>query len=95
MADFDGARVDAEGNYNSQQPDLALQTFQTARRKNVQKLRSLTEEQLRREGTLEGVGRITLRRLAEIMREHDEGHIEDLRVLGQRLERHRQTQQVT
>jgi len=89
LADFNGARVAAEGNYNSQQPDLALQTFQTARRENVQKLRSLTEEQLRREGILEGVGRITLRRLAEMMREHDEGHIEDLRILRQRLERHR------
>jgi len=95
LADFDGARIAAEGNYNSQQPDLALQTFQTARRENVQKLRSLTEGQLEREGTLEGVGRITLRRLAEMMREHDEGHLEDLRVLRQRLERRGQTQQVT
>jgi hypothetical protein len=89
LADFDGARVAAAGNYNSQQPDLALQTFQTARRENIEKLRSLTEEQLKREGRLEGVGRITLRRLAEMMREHDEGHIEDLRVLRQRLERQR------
>jgi len=95
LADFDGARIATEGNYNSQQPDLALRTFQTARRENVQKLRSLTEEQLEREGTLEGVGRITLRRLAEMMREHDEGHLEDLRVLRQRLERRGQTQQVT
>lgn len=89
LADFNGTRVAAEGNYNSQQPDLALQTFQTARRENVQKLRSLTGEQRRREGILQGVGRITLRRLAEMMREHDEGHIEDLRVLRQRLERSR------
>ena len=87
LADFDGARVAAVSNYQSEQPDLALQTFQTARRDNVQKLRSLTEGQLKREGTLEGVGRITLRRLAEMMREHDEGHIVDLRVLRQRLER--------
>ena len=89
LADFDGARVAAEGNYNSQQPDLALETFQTARRENLEKLSSLTEEQLAREATLEGVGRITLRRLAEMMREHDEGHLEDLRVLRQRIERQR------
>jgi hypothetical protein len=38
---------------------------------------------------LEGVGRITLIELAEKMLEHDEGHIEDLRVLQQRLERRR------
>jgi DinB family protein len=87
LADFDGARVAAEGNYNSQEPDFALHTFQMARKENVLKLRSSTEEQLKREGTLEGVGRITLQRLAEMMREHDEGHLEDLRVLRQRLER--------
>jgi len=90
LADFDGARVAAESNYHNQQADLALQTFKKARRENVRTLRSLTEEQLERAGTLEGVGKITLRRLAEMMREHDEGHIEDLRVLWQRLQRRRE-----
>jgi len=89
LVDFDGARVAAEGNYHNQQPSLTLQTVQTARRDNVLTLRSLTEEQLAREGTLEGVGRITLRGLAVMMREHDEGHIEELRVLRQRIERQR------
>jgi hypothetical protein len=87
LADFDGARVAAESNYNREQPGLAFQAFVLTRKENVQKLRSSTEEQLRREGTLEGVGKITLKRLAEMMREHDEGHIEDLRVLRQRLEK--------
>ena len=85
LADFDGARVAAEGNYNNQQPDVALRAFQTARQENVENLRSLSEEQLGREAILEGVGRITLRRLAEMMREHDEGHLEDVRVLRQQL----------
>src|SRR6185295_5437624 len=85
LADFDGARVAAESNYNNEQPGFALQAFQTARRENVEVLRALTEGQLNREGTLAGVGTITLRRLAELMREHDEGHLEDLRVLNQRL----------
>lgn len=89
LADFDGARVAAESNYNSEQADLALQAFETARRENVEILSSLTAEQLKREGTLEGVGRITLKQLAEMMCEHDEGHIEDLRVSRQRLERRR------
>jgi hypothetical protein len=87
LADFDGARVAAESNYNSEQADLALQTFARARRENVRTLRSLSEEQLKREGKLAGVGNITLKRLAEMMREHDEGHLEDLRGLRQRLER--------
>jgi len=95
LADFDGTRVAAEGSYNSQQPDLALQTFQMVRRENVQKLRGLAGEQRDRKATLEGVGRITLRRLAEMMREHDEGHIEDLRVLRQRLERVREQHRIS
>jgi len=86
LPDFDGARVAAESNYNREQPDLALQAFVLTRKQNVQKLRSLTAEQLRREGMLEGVGKITLKRLAEMMREHDEGHLEDLRLLRQRSE---------
>jgi hypothetical protein len=90
LEDFDGARVAAEGNYNNEQPGFALQAFQTARRENVGVLRALTEGQLNREGTLAGVGTITLRRLAEMMREHDEGHLEDLRVLNQRLRQARQ-----
>jgi len=86
LADFDGARVAAEGDYNNQQPEVALRTFQIVRQENLEKLKSLTEEQLGREASLEGVGRITLRRLAEMMCEHDEGHLEDVRVLRQRLE---------
>jgi hypothetical protein len=85
LVDFDGARVAAESNYNSEQLDVAMQAFETARRENVEILRTLIDEQLNRVGTLEGVGSITLTRLAELMREHDEGHLEDLRVLSQRL----------
>jgi hypothetical protein len=87
LADFDGARVAAESNYNGEQGDVALPAFETARRENVETLRSLSKEQLKREGTLAGVGKITLRQLAEMMREHDEGHLEDLRAQRQRLER--------
>jgi formate dehydrogenase assembly factor FdhD len=90
LADFDGARVAAESNYNAAQPEIALQAFQTARRKNVEVLQVLTDEQLSREGRLEGVGGVSLRRLAELMREHDEGHLEDLRVLSQRLRQMRE-----
>jgi hypothetical protein len=87
LADFDGARVAAESAYNNEQLGNALSAFQRARRENVATLRSLTETQLQSAGILEGVGRVTLERLAEMMREHDEGHLEDLRILSQRLKR--------
>lgn len=94
LADFDGARVAAESNYQNEQPQVALQIFQIARKANVDRLRNLSEEQLKREGTLEGVGTITLRKLAEQMREHDQGHLEDLRVLRLRLKRSSGTEQL-
>ena len=81
LADFDGARVAAESSYNSEQPGVALQAFQTARSENIKLLRALTEVELEREGMLAGVGKITLKRLAELMREHDEGHLEEVRIL--------------
>ena len=89
LADFDGARVAAESSYNKEATGLALQAFQTARLENVQVLRASTEGQLKREGTLAGVGTITLRRLAEMMREHDEGHLADLQALRRRIVRSR------
>jgi len=85
LADFDGARMAAESDYNNEAPDVALQAFQIARLENVERLRALSEDQLEREGTLEGVGSITLRTLAEMMREHDEGHLEDLAALRRSL----------
>lgn len=86
LADFDGARVAALSDYTNQDKDAALEAFTAARRTNVDALRNLTDAQFDRVGTLEGVGQISLSRLAEMMREHDEGHLEDLRILRQRLE---------
>lgn len=85
LPDFDGARIAAERDYNAEDPDTVLKAFVVARVGNVEKLRTANLEQLRQTGMLEGVGTITLARLAELMREHDEGHLEDLRILRARL----------
>jgi len=94
LADFDGARVAAESSYQNEQPQVALRTFQIARKANLDRFRSLSAEQLKREGTLEGVGTITLRQLVEKMREHDEGHLDDLRILRLQLNRRSGTEQL-
>jgi hypothetical protein len=94
LPDFDGARVAAESNYQNEQPQAALRTFQIARKANVDRLRSSSEEELKREGILEGVGTITLRQLVEKMREHDEGHLDDLRVLRLQLNRRSGTEEL-
>ncbi len=87
LADVDGGRLAVERGYNDQNPDLALGAFVDTRTKNLEKLKGMDRDELEREGTLEGVGLVTLKRLTEMMREHDEGHLEELRVLRQNLRR--------
>jgi hypothetical protein len=88
LPDVDGKRLATERRYNSLDADSALHSFAASRTENLRKLEGLAAEQLERDGTLEGVGRLTLGRLVEMMREHDEGHIEELRVLRQQLKQH-------
>ena len=78
LSDFDGARVAAERHYNRQDIQQALEAFALARNQNVQRLRDLAPEGLTREGVLEGVGRVSLKALLLMMREHDEGHLQTL-----------------
>jgi len=88
LPDVDGKRLATERLYNSLNADTALHSFAASRAENLRKLEGLAAEQLERDGTLEGVGRLTLTRLVEMMREHDEGHIEELRVLCRQLKQH-------
>jgi hypothetical protein len=76
LADFEGGRIAAERDYNSQDTREALEAFALARKQNLDRLRALPSEQLAREGILEGVGRVSLRKLLSLMREHDEGHLQ-------------------
>ena len=78
LPDFDGGRVAVERDYNRQDIQGALEAFALARTKNVNILRELAPERLTREGVLEGVGRVSLKALLLMMREHDEGHLQTL-----------------
>ena len=75
LPDFDGGRIAAERGYNRQDIQKALEAFALARKQNVQRLRDLAAEGLTREGILEGVGRVSLKGLVLMMREHDESHL--------------------
>ena len=79
LPDIDGARLAVERNYNKQNIDDALQSFAQARSQNLKSLGRLDSSELTREGKLEGVGSVTLARLLMMMRDHDEGHIADIR----------------
>jgi len=81
LADFDGAAVAAGRGYLGQDLGAALRDFELARRANLKALRALPDTALAREGRLDGVGSITLRRLVDLMLEHDAGHTTELRDL--------------
>ncbi len=75
LPDFDGALIAIERDYNSQDVQEALKSFARARGQNLNRVSALPEEQFEREGTLDGVGCITLKRLLALMKEHDQGHL--------------------
>lgn len=85
LPDINGMRLAAERRYNSLDAEAALHSFSAARVENLRRLQTVSRDQLRREGTLEGAGKLCLGRLAEMMREHDESHLEELRVLRRQL----------
>ena len=86
LQDIDGGKLAVERNYNTQSPTQALKEFKEARAENLKILDQIQEHELRREGNLEGVGKISLQKLVGLMQEHDEGHISDLKILRRSIE---------
>lgn len=85
LADIDGAKLAVDRDYNSQDLSSAMEAFTQARENNVRIIRKLSSEQLERTGTLEDIGEITLRRLLDLMLEHDNVHLNELVNLRTRL----------
>ena len=81
LSDIDGSRLAIERDYNKQSLSDALASFSSARRQNLDVLNNSAVD-FERTGELEGVGSVTLRKLLEMMFEHDQGHIEELRRVG-------------
>jgi hypothetical protein len=85
LPDIDGAKLARERDYNSEDFETTLREFEQLRENNVRVLNDASPEGLNRSGMFEGVGAITLKRLAEMMREHDETHCAELRRLREWL----------
>jgi hypothetical protein len=78
LPDIDGEKLAQERAYNHQDIVVALKEYISARKENINKLRSLSLDQMRRMGTLDNVGEITLGQLIEKMGEHDKAHLKEL-----------------
>ena len=74
LPDFDGARLAEERRYRSRSLDEGLAAFTSARAANLALLRTVGPAQWSRAGTQEGVGRVALCDLPQMMSEHDAAH---------------------
>jgi hypothetical protein len=81
LADFPGGKLARERRYIEQPLLPALQRFEEARAANVARLTAVTSDEWLRSGEQEGVGEVTLGRVAEMMMEHDASHAAELRDL--------------
>jgi hypothetical protein len=90
LADIDGGRLAFERNYNHQNLREALNAFSETRSKNLKLLKAQNLDQLKRVGELQGVGRVTIRDLILMLREHDEAHLDELEALKNQLYRRSQ-----
>ena len=79
LVDFRGDVIAAERKYLELELEPALVRFEEARARNVAALESARDRS--RAGHQEGVGRVTLARIAEMMAEHDAGHAAELHAL--------------
>jgi len=78
LPDFDGGAVAAERNYITQDFATALRDFEAARQRNIEALSTLDSVALERAGQLAGRGKTTLRRVAELILEHDSDHAAEI-----------------
>jgi uncharacterized damage-inducible protein DinB len=85
LADVDGGMLARQRDYHRQDLAAAQAAFAAVRADMVQRLASLTQEQRRRTGVLEGVGEITIEGLVAKMLEHDGEHRAELEQLRRDL----------
>jgi hypothetical protein len=81
LPDFDGARLAAERNYRARSLAEGIASFRDARSANLALLRSVPPAAWGRAGRQEGVGRVTLRDVPRMMREHDDAHRAEIAAL--------------
>lgn len=85
FADFRGDEIAKQRKYNEQAIEPAVARFVARRVANVAALRAAAPDQMQRRGTQEGIGEVTLARVAEMMSEHDRGHAVEIAELLREL----------
>ena len=81
LADFDGARLARERDYQGRSVAEGLAAFAAARGANLAALAEVTETEWSRAGLQEGVGPVTLADVPRLMLDHDAGHRDEIAAL--------------
>ncbi len=81
LPDFDGERIARERSYNTLDLAAGLVAFAAARTANLVALRGLRASEWDSEGDQDGVGRVRLRDVPFMMREHDRSHRKEIEEL--------------
>ena len=74
LPDFDGGGIAEERQYRAKSLQAGLHAFESARRTNVDLLRSLPQVGWARGGVQAGVGEVSLADVPRMMRDHDASH---------------------
>ena len=78
LADFDGDRIAIERSYKTQDFTAAWRDYERHRAQSLTVLAALSEAELGRTTRFGTAGRITLRRLIEMIADHDATHREEI-----------------
>ena len=78
LENFDGERMARERTYQERDLERGLMHFTKAREANLAVLRRVSGDQWEREGSQEGIGRVTLGDLPRMMAEHDRSHGDEI-----------------
>lgn len=81
LPDFRGDVIAEEREYIEQSLEEGLLRFERARAANVALIEAASEADRERAGEQEGVGRVTFAKVAEMMAEHDAGHLREVDAL--------------
>ena len=84
LPDFDGGRIAEERSYRTRSLPEAIGLFKTTREANLEALGRLTPEEWSRAGTQEGVGRVALCDVPQMMAEHDRAHRAEIELMAPR-----------
>lgn len=87
LPSIDGYALVRERDYAAADPAEALRRFGEARAATLRLLRGLDEAQLRRQGSLEGYGEVTLGGLVHYLCSHDQQHLAGLQWLLGKMQR--------